>query len=702
VSEVYQELVTRFTADVSGLKASMSGLASDVSRFRSTTQSQLSGIESSFKSIERAAIAFGAALAIRGVTDFAKSIFNAGVQMQILQNRMTAAVGDAKISAEAMKFVRQEADTLGLNFQQAATSFANLAAATLRAGITFKETKDIFNAVSVAATTLHLSNQQVGNTFLALEEMASKGVVQLKELRRQLSNNIPGAFEIAAKAMNAPLDQFTKMIHDGKVITSDFLPKFADELVRTFGGNVVTASQSAQAAVNRFNNALFDLRVNAAQGGFLDEIVNSLTELTKLLKDPAVNEGLIDLASGLGKIASAAVQSAAGIALMVERLREWFKVGSESGGVGGGIAASIAAIMGGLPSSGRFGPQDKIVNQPLASSDMLGIALRGYGNYALGEKMKPSDTKGASARKSALEKLNSVESYSDDEGDKLKLQLEQHQKLIEDAYKKRAISKKKFDDEMSKVQLNYDKRMKDYVAKTFGSEIDKENNDYENRKKALEKALKDKLITTQKYQELLQKAERDHAKKMIELQNLETLDSRSMQREALDGFLNMQTSYQQKTLEQQGQSFRESISQAAQHNKLFFELEKATAIAQALLSARQSVVDAYKFGNAIGGPVLGTAFAGVAAAAQAANIAAIASTSFSGGGGVNAAGGGAASVDNAVNGNNTANTAVPQQKSVTINLVGKGLFSKNDIRDLIHEINDALSDGSTLNVAVAS
>ena len=75
-------------------------------------------------------------------------------------------------------------------------------------------------------------------------------------------------------------------------------------------------------------------------------------------------------------------------------------------------------------------------------------------------------------------------------------------------------------------------------------------------------------------------------------------------------------------------------------SKTLFKIGKAAAIANALLKAKESVVNAYAYGSLVGGPVLGAVFGGIAAAAQAANIASIAGQSFGGGGGVSSAGGG--------------------------------------------------------------
>lgn len=172
---------------------------------------------------------------------------------------------------------------------------------------------------------------------------------------------------------------------------------------------------------------------------------------------------------------------------------------------------------------------------------------------------------------------------------------------------------------------------------------------------------------------------------------------------AWEGFLGVEFAGRQRSLREQASYFRSTIQQAATHNKTFFALEKAAAIARALIEARESVVSAYKFGTRIGGPALGAAFAGVAAAAQAANIAAIASTSFGNGGAVSASGGSIGSTgasDPRDDLGRPLENSVPKQ--VIINLQGTDdtLFSKNTVRQLIEQINDAVGDGSRLVVAI--
>jgi tape measure domain-containing protein len=151
-----------------------------------------------------------------------------------------------------------------------------------------------------------------------------------------------------------------------------------------------------------------------------------------------------------------------------------------------------------------------------------------------------------------------------------------------------------------------------------------------------------------------------------------------------------------------GKEIQSMIGTAASGNKSLFQLQKVAAIAQATLQARESVISAYNFGTRIGGPPVGAAFAGVAAAAQAANIAQLASTSFGGGGGVSGGGGGGAGAipqqqTNEAGGPIGGSFESQRQQVVNINLGDSEIFSRQFIREtLLPAINDAVGDGAKL------
>lgn len=130
-------------------------------------------------------------------------------------------------------------------------------------------------------------------------------------------------------------------------------------------------------------------------------------------------------------------------------------------------------------------------------------------------------------------------------------------------------------------------------------------------------------------------------------------------------------------------------------NKEMFRIGKIAAVAQALLKGREAVVSSYAAGARIGGPPLGAAFAATAAAATAAQIAAVASTSFGGGGGVTAGSGGVAPRPTDTLPDDPVDPGKRERQAVTITLQGD-LFNRQQIRDLIEQINEATADGAVL------
>lgn len=698
----------------------MDGASQQVASFATKTEAQLATVETAFKTIALAAATFGAYLVVKEVYEFGKAAVQTSIQMQQLEFQLIASTGSTKDAGLAMDFCRELADKLGLKILDVGKGFSMFALNAIGSGMSLKETEKIYTAFNEATLAVGVSNAGVGRTMYALAEIMTQPSAQLRQLR-MLAIDGRISFEEMGKALGVNGEQFLEMVKKGKVVTEDFLPKLAAQLDHDFGTIAVAASQTLQGNLNRLDNKWVELQTTFGKTGGLQGANVAVAALANVLDDlKPVAAAVADEFLGLEILAADLVKywklledevgaltddlmSLGGAVKAVGTASEQLLEGHVSGAMDTLKAASSALNKQLDDTSANAKQRSKEVTDQYNAT--VKAILKPYSMPDI-EKDETAPSKGGekkgitdSKRHAVAEQVRHVEEYGDDEGDKLKSQLAEHQKTLENALKLQVITKQKFDTDMEAIQKDYDKRMAAYVAKTFGDEMDVENEDFKERKNALEKALKDKLITQQKYDEMMEKAQKDHQKKLIKAENDYNNQRRSMSREAIDGFLGIQSDYQQRTTEEQGASFRNSISQAAQYNKAFFELDKAAKIAQALLSARQSVVDAYAFGTKLGGPGLGLAFAGVAAAAQAANIAAIASTSFGSSGGVSTNGGGdpgistasdAPSPNSGVTGNNS--------KVIHLTIQGSG-FTPNDIRKLIDDINDELDNGSTLNVA---
>lgn len=171
-------------------------------------------------------------------------------------------------------------DRLGLRFTETATAFAKLAVAAKGSALEGRGVREVFEATSGTIAKLGVSADGANRVFLALQQIISKGTVQTEELKGQLGEQIPGAMQIAARAVGVTTAEFAKMLEQGQVISADFLPKFADEMRRTFGISSTESVDTATAALNRFDNSVERLQKSLAEGlsPIAKEVLNSLSK----------------------------------------------------------------------------------------------------------------------------------------------------------------------------------------------------------------------------------------------------------------------------------------------------------------------------------------------------------------------------------------------------------------------------------------
>ena len=239
-----------------------------------------------------------------------RSIIQANLQIERFTNALTVGTGSARAAAEEMKFLRQQSEQLGLNFAQSAEQFSKLSAAAKGTALQGQATRDIFTSIAQASTVLGLSAEQSGGALNAIQQIISKGTVSAEELRGQLGERLPGAFQIAARSIDVTTQELGKMLQRGEVLAEDLLPAFAVELEKTFGDQAIAAAQGLNAQINRMENALFDLQVAVGQAGLVDLFSDGLQVATKFVNfminslNPQVNS----MASGFA-LAGDAVRS---------------------------------------------------------------------------------------------------------------------------------------------------------------------------------------------------------------------------------------------------------------------------------------------------------------------------------------------------------------------------------------------------------
>lgn len=224
-------------------------------------------IGSSFESLKTAALglasAYGAISAVRGLTD-------AAVDIQKFENTLVAATGSAGEAAKEMEFVRKVSNDLGLDLRSTAEQYSKLAAAARDTKLEGKDTRDIFVGIAQAATALGSRADETAGALNAIQQIISKNVVSMEELRGQLGERLPGAMRIAQQAMGLTSEEFNKLVGSGSLTADVLLPRMAEQFQKTFGQASQSAAQGLSGQINRFNNALFDLQVAIGRTGIIE------------------------------------------------------------------------------------------------------------------------------------------------------------------------------------------------------------------------------------------------------------------------------------------------------------------------------------------------------------------------------------------------------------------------------------------------
>lgn len=156
-------------------------------------------------------------------------------------------------------------------------------AACKGSGLALDDVNNIYASIVKSATYFHLSSQQTEQALLAVQQMMSKGKISAQELRLQLGNVMPGAFQKMADAVGVSTAELDKMMAAGQLISKDVLPKFAAELDKMTSGKIDL--NSLQLQINALKNAFAEL-VNS--GGFemaFSKVVKIATNAINVIKN---------------------------------------------------------------------------------------------------------------------------------------------------------------------------------------------------------------------------------------------------------------------------------------------------------------------------------------------------------------------------------------------------------------------------------
>lgn len=203
--------------------------------------------------------------ALSGVVNFASSSVRAALQTESLSAAFKAIEGSGQAAGKTMQFLKDTANRLGVDVVALSTGFKTVDAASRGTSLQGEQIRKVFVAMAEASRVLGLSGNDLNGVLLAVGQSISKGTVQAEELRGQIGERLPGAFQLAARAMGVTTTELDKMMERGELQATTFWPRFAETIRKEFGGSVEEASKTAGAAFERFHNTMREFQVNVGQ-----------------------------------------------------------------------------------------------------------------------------------------------------------------------------------------------------------------------------------------------------------------------------------------------------------------------------------------------------------------------------------------------------------------------------------------------------
>jgi tape measure domain-containing protein len=234
-----------------------------------------------------------------GFTLFARSITESGNQVNKFVNTLVILKGNTAAAKEELQFLFELSNKLGTSFTAAATPFTKFAAAAAGT-ISDQSIRDVFESFTTVGVALQLTQSEITGVFLALQQIASKGVVSMEELRLQLAERIPGAMRIAAESMGMTLDEFEDAVANRTINAGEFLENFAASLKEVFGLAAELASERLFADIQRLGNAFAAFRQKVFASGFQEGLTNLVRSATNFLNNnPELAEALGRFSEGI-------------------------------------------------------------------------------------------------------------------------------------------------------------------------------------------------------------------------------------------------------------------------------------------------------------------------------------------------------------------------------------------------------------------
>ncbi len=206
---------------------------------------------------------------------FIKGVYEANIQVAKLQKSMLLMTGTFAGASQASNTYFVMAQKLGVSIDKTIEGYARYAIAAHEAGMAQSDIQKSFEGVQRALQVTGGDAESQTRVMYGLQEMEAKGIVQRKELVRQIGTQIPGSMQAAAAAMSKMVNrtlsmgEALKLVSKGGVSSAEFVPLWIDELNKMSVPLQALADKRPDVQLARLGNAFKFFSLEVGKQGFV-------------------------------------------------------------------------------------------------------------------------------------------------------------------------------------------------------------------------------------------------------------------------------------------------------------------------------------------------------------------------------------------------------------------------------------------------
>lgn len=242
-------------------------------------------VKDTFRSIQMQIVTFAAALGAGGlgimglITRLKDVVRETNRVLTALKN----VSGGTRQFGDNLSFLNKLADKYGVEINGLIDGFSKFTASATQANMPMQDQRKIYESLTRASAAFSLTADENKGIMLALSQMMGKGKISSEELRKQMGEKLPIAMQAMAKAAGTSMAGLEKLLKQGKLMSADILPKFADALNDMI---LDVDTDNLETSISRLSNAFGEF---ADATGFQDKYKTLIDWLTLLIKSAGEN-----------------------------------------------------------------------------------------------------------------------------------------------------------------------------------------------------------------------------------------------------------------------------------------------------------------------------------------------------------------------------------------------------------------------------